>query len=200
MGDSPILAVMEFSAVNTCLGFLSESWQHSSSKITISPAGFHKAVQSCCSMFDLVLQNNTRECRAQEWRYFTLMSVFSSLSGMLSLLSLYLYFKIHTYIKKKRGLEKEKRVFWQGQSTWAAACVGGRRRMDLVFPDPTVLQTPSSKGKKKGKGKKVEDTLGEVPTASTLTWKPGMPRASYQGAGFPYSMPNIVDVDESEFE
>ena len=79
----------------------------SNSKVTISLASFHKAMQSCHSLFELALQNNTHECSTQEWCYFTLMSVFSSLSGMLSLLSLYLNFKICTYIKKKRGLEKE---------------------------------------------------------------------------------------------
>ena len=76
---------------------------------------------------DQTLHSNTKECSVAELRYFTLMSVFSSWTRMLSLLSLYLNFKICSYIKKKRLLQK--RVL-QDQGTLlalAAAYIGGRR-------------------------------------------------------------------------
>ena len=58
---------------------------------------------------ELTLHDNTNNCNVESWIYFTLMSIFSSLTGMFSLLSLYLYFKICENIKKK-SLEKETRV------------------------------------------------------------------------------------------
>ena len=121
-----------------------------SHKLTISPSTFKKVLQRCRNVMDLVLNNNTKQCSVQEWKYFTLMSIFSSLTGMLSLLSLYLYFKIREKIKKKKSLEKETRVLRQAQGTsaWAAACIGGRRRADFVLQEPMIHQT---KGKKKWK-------------------------------------------------
>ena len=94
-------------------------------------------------------------CSAAEWRYFTLMSIFTSLTGMLSLLSLYLYIKIRDKIKKKRSLKKEARVFRQGQSSWAVACVGGWRRADFVFTEPMAQQPSKPKGEEEREGQEV---------------------------------------------
>ena len=142
----------------------------------------------------LALSTNNKECSAAECRYFTLMSIFSSLTGMLLLLSMYLYLKVRAYIKKKQGLEKETRVLQQGQTSFAAACVGGRRRTDIMFQrEPRASPSVFSKVKCKGKGqehakKEYMETEATLPTTSYL--RPGMP-------GYPYPK---LDLGEEETE
>ena len=131
MGGEELIAVTDdFNAVDTCLSLFQESWTLMNNKRMISLLAFQKAVQRCRSAMELTLHDNTKHCNAESWRYFTLMSIFSSLTGMLSLLSLYLYFKIQDKIRKKKSLEKETRVLrQQGTSVWAAAaCIGGGRQ------------------------------------------------------------------------
>ena len=152
----------------------------------ISPLAFQKAVQRCRSAMELMLHDNTKSCNTETWRYFTLMLIFSSLTGMLSLLSLYLYIKIREKIRKKKSLEKETRVLrQQGMSAWAAAAtIGvGRQRAEYTQQEPVILVKPAKKGK--GKKKKLDDNEGETTTASTSnpTWKPGMPGYPYSGYG-----------------
>ena len=124
------------------------------------------------------------------------MSIFSSVMGMLSLLSLYLYFKIREKIKKKKSLKKEAWVLSQAQGTsaWAASCIGGRRRADFVLQEPVIHQT---KGKKKGKGKKTADSGGETSAPASPTWKPGMlghPSPSYAG------YPGVIAEEDEDTE
>ena len=176
----------EFNPIEACSKFFNEDWTINSARMTISQSAFQKAMNRCRGAMDLALRNSTKECSANEWRYFTLMSIFSSLSGMLSLLCLYLYFKIRAYITKKRGLEKETRVLRQGHTTFAAAAIGGRRRTDIMFH-----QEPSSKGK--GERKKWMKADNEVSTPGP-SWRPGMP-------GYPYPMPKLdLGGEETEAE
>ena len=114
MGTEELISVAEdFNAVDTCLGLFQESWTTSNNKLMISPLAFQKAVQRCRSAMELTLHDSTKNCNAESWRYFMLMSIFSSLTGMLSILSLYLYIKIRDKIRKKKSLDKETRVLRQ---------------------------------------------------------------------------------------
>ena len=98
MGNEELISMIsvadDIGAVDTCLDIFQESWTTSNNKLVIAPLAFQKAVQRCRSTMELTLHDSTKNCNAESWRYFTLMSIFSSLTGMLSLLSLYLYIKI----------------------------------------------------------------------------------------------------------
>ena len=107
------------------------------------------------------------------------MSIFSSLTGMLSLLSLYLYFKIRDKIRKKKSLVKETKLLrQQGTSAWAAAAsIGvGRQWMEYAQQEPVNFTKPAKKDKRKKKDVEAEATNSPM----APTWKPGMP-------GYPYS-------------
>ena len=96
----PVTAVTNFNPMDICARFFAKAWTHSNQKLVLLPSGSHKSITACRNVVDLALQANTHECSANEWRYFTLMSIFSSLTGVLSLLSLYLYIKIQDKIKE----------------------------------------------------------------------------------------------------
>ena len=179
---SVVSAVSDISAVDTCLDIFQENWSILNNKLVIAPLAFQKAVQRCRSSMEMALHENSKNCNAESWRYFTLMSIFSSLTGMLSLLSLYLYFKIRDKIRKKKSLEKETKVLrQQGTSAWAAAAtIGvGRHRMEYAQQEPVNFTKPTKKDKRKKKDVEAETT--NSPTAPT--WKPGMPGYPYSGYG-----------------
>ena len=123
---SVVNAVSDIGAVDECLDIFQENWDTHNNKLVIAPLAFQKAVQRCRSSMEMALHENSKHCNAESWKYFTLMSIFSSLTGMLSLLALYLYIKIRDKIKKKKSLEKETKVLrQQGTSAWAAAATIG---------------------------------------------------------------------------
>ena len=69
IADTPVLAMADFNAVDTCTGFFPKAWTHFNSRLTISPAGFHKDLQVCHSVVDLTLQSSTSKCSTAEWHY-----------------------------------------------------------------------------------------------------------------------------------
>ena len=111
--DETVLAASQFNAADTCLGFFHESFSVVNQKLTITPVTYQRVIQRCRNVMDLALHNSTSDCNVESWKYFTLMSIFSSLTGMFPLLSLYLYFKICEKIKKKKSLEKETHMLRQ---------------------------------------------------------------------------------------
>ena len=193
---SVVSAVSDIGAVDACLDIFQENWNTHNNKLVIAPLAFQKAVQRCRSSMEMALHENSKNCNAESWKYFTLMSIFSSLTGMLSLLALYLYIKIRDKIKKKKSLEKETKVLrQQGTSAWAAAAtIGvGRQRMGYTQQEP-VNFAKLKKDKKKKKDSDMESA--NAPTAPT--WKPGMP-------GYPYSSYSgfggiIEEGEETELE
>ena len=117
--EETIIAAVDFSTADTCAGFFHESGRIIDQKLVISSASFQQVIQRCRQVMELALHTSTQTCNAESWRYFMLMSIFSSLTGIFSLLSLYLYFKICEKIKKKKSLEKETHMQRQQQGTSA---------------------------------------------------------------------------------
>ena len=197
---SVVSAVSDIGAVDECLDFFQENWDTRNGKLAIAPLAFQKAVQRCRSSMEMALHENSKHCNAESWKYFTLMSIFSSLTGMLSLLALYLYIKIRDKIKKKKSLEKETKVLrQQGTSAWAAAAtIGvGRQRMGFTQQEPVNFTKPKKEKKRMWKKEAdVESANTHTPTAPT--WKPGMPGYPYSGYGGFNTV--IEEGDETEAE
>ena len=148
---SVVNAVSDIGAVDECLDIFQENWNTVNGKLAISPLAFQKAVQRCRSSMELALHENSKYCNAESWKYFTLMSIFSSLTGMLSLLAIYIYVKLREKIKRKKSLEKETKVLrQQGTSAWAAAAtIGvGRQRMNYTQQDPANFAKPKKEKRK----------------------------------------------------
>ena len=195
---SVVSAVSDIGAVDECLDFFQENWNSINGKLAISPLTFQKAVQRCRGTLELALHENSKHCNAESWKYFTLMSIFSSLTGMLSLLAIYIYVKLREKIKRKKSLEKETKVLrQQGTSAWAAAAtIGvGRQRMNYNQQDPANFGKPK---KEKRKMWKREENVESASNPSAPTWKPGMPGYPYPGYGGFNTV--IEEGDETEAE
>ena len=191
MGDGELISVVsamsEIGAVDECLNMFTENWNTLNNKLVITPLVLQKAVQRCRSSMELALHENSKSCNAEAWKYFTLMSIFSSLTGMLSLLALYLYFQIRDKIKKKKSLEKETKVLrQQGTSAWAAATTIGVGRQRMGYSQQEPANFSNFMRPKKDKTKKKKETDVETASSPTApTWKPGMPGYPYSGySGF----------------